>query len=258
MISLSNYSTKQFTRVNHVPLHCNGMLMLLLTILFCSSSSRAAETCTVRAIITAADVSVSEGADFKIETYFQSVDAAAIQFLDEPGQLVIVEGPYSWLRAGDDEQLGDDNLKAFALGHQFHALWLYFDEAVTNSRQSDGIFFGEGVHQAISGDYIYGGTLHLLASDRADRPLGILLDLPEAMPISAQFFDWRENGETALPYHVQIDDGQSRFDYHFTRVDLTQREPLWFSEVTGTPDIDEIITYRAQANQFLASCQTAQ
>lgn len=212
------------------------------------------DACSDTAIIAAADVSVSDGTSFEIESFFHSSDGAAIRHIREPNQLVVVEGPLSWARVGDKEELGGDFHKSFALGHQNHALMLRFDEIASNARRTTELNFRGNQHGALSGDYPYGGVIHLVDGETRDRPTGLLFEFPESAPISITFGDWRESGGRDLPYLAQIDDGERVFDYRYSSIDLRPKSPLWFFEQVAAPAIDDVRVYRLHRKLLAAHC----
>jgi hypothetical protein len=91
----------------------------------------ASDTCSGRAIITAADVSVSDGSGFRTASFYRSKDSAAIRHIDDRDRTVAVEGPLGWARDGERAELGSGFYKLFALGHQYHALLLEFGASMT-------------------------------------------------------------------------------------------------------------------------------
>jgi hypothetical protein len=196
---------------------------------------------------------VSDGSSFSVNSYFQSKEISAIRHLGESERLVAVEGPYSWAAVGDRAELGSGFNKVFALGHQFHALLLHFDEIVGATRQGD-VRFRAGLHQATTGDFPYGGTVHLIHGDDASRPIGLLFQFPENTVISAEFSDWRLAGERWLPYQLSIDDGERTFKYRYTDIDLSARSPLWYFEAVDVPSIDEVQVYRLHRKLLAAHC----
>ena len=87
-----------------------------------------AKTLTALVTLTSAAVSVSDGTSFETRSFFHSREAAAIQHISDDEQIVAVEGPLGWARRGSTEKAGSDFYPQFALGHQYHALLLYFDD----------------------------------------------------------------------------------------------------------------------------------
>lgn len=218
------------------------------------TTSWSSNACSTRAITAAADVEVSDGSAFQIETWFHSRDASAIRHIREPQQLIVVEGPQSWTQLGDDSGTGTDFHKLFALGHQFHAFVLHFEEVVSNVRRHEEILFDDEVRQATSGDYPYGGVVHLIQGADESRPLGLLFEFPENVVVSVRLDDWRDVGRLALPFHLQVDDGQRVFDYYYSEIDVEPQSPLWFFDAVPAPPIDEVQVYRLHRKLLAAHC----
>jgi hypothetical protein len=212
------------------------------------------DACATGTINATAAVSVSDGENFTIDSYFQSPDTAAIRHVRDETQIVVVEGPFGWASRGDQAELGGNFFRAFALGHQFHALLLYFDDIVPDAQRSDGVPFDGDLRQAVSGTYPYGGVVRLVASDTEERPLGMLLEFPETAPIAIRYSDWRTIDGIDLPFLLQVDDGERVFDYVYTDIDIAPHSPLAFSAAVGTPDIDQIELYRLHRTLLAAHC----
>jgi hypothetical protein len=229
-------------------------ILLCLYLSLHASNAWSSDACSTRAIVTAADVMVSDGSTFKTESFFHSKDSAAIKHLYEQERMIVVEGPMGWTSTGGVSNRGEDFHKDFALGHQIHAFLLHFEEIVTNARRSEQIQFHGNVYPAVSGDRPYGGRAHLIQGDDGKRPIGLLFETAEAAPISMTFLDWRELDGDMLPFHVRIDDGERVFDYHYTSIDLSPKSPLWFFEAAGSPDIDEVQIYRVHRKLLAAHC----
>jgi len=212
------------------------------------------DACTTEAIVAAADVTVSDGSEFAIESFFQSANAAAIKHIRDNEQIIAVEGPHSWNSIDEEAELGTDFHKQFALGHQFHALLLHFDEIVIDLKVTEQIAFHGEMRSATSGDYPYGGVAHLIHGDYETRPAGLLFEFPESAAIAVSFDDWREVNGVAMPFHVQIDDSERIFDYRYSKVDLSAKSPLWFFAAIGAPEIDQVQVYRLHRKLLAAHC----
>ena len=204
----------------------------------------AADACSNRAIMTEADVIVSDGSEFRTESYYGSKESAAIRHLDDRDRMVAVEGPIGWASDGEKSAAGSDFYKLFALGHQYHALLLEFDDIAANVREDSQVDFAGEMRAAASGDYPYGGTVHLVRGEDASRAAGLRFDFPEDTLIFASFLDWREQEDRLLPYHIRIDDGERTFDYRYTNIDIAEESPLWFFEAVPAPSLDELQIYR--------------
>lgn len=213
------------------------------------------DACSSLAIETRADVTVSDGSFYRTETYFRSAHHAAFVQRSDDGETVIaVEGPLSWVRADGSETEGVAFHKLFALGHQFHAFLLHF-ETMTEDIDTAGqvVFLGE-IRDAISGDYPYGGRVHLVRGAEPDRPSGFVFEFPDIPAISVQFDDWRDHAGTAVPFVLVIDDGTRQFTYRYTDVSTVETEPLWFMQAVGKVDLDSVNVYRLHRRLLAAHC----
>jgi hypothetical protein len=208
----------------------------------------------MRSIVTSADVTVSDGSSFRTQSFFQSKSAAAIRHIGDKDQIVVAEGPYGWMRVDDSEKVGSDFEKTFALGHQFHAFLLYFEEIVSNPRDSEKISFQGKGHHALTGEYPHGGLVHLIATEGGLHAPGLVFEFPESEPIVATFSDWRSLDHLEIPFQVEIDDGQRIFRYRYTSIDMTPKTPLWFFEAVSSPSLDEVQVYRLHRQLLAAHC----
>jgi ketosteroid isomerase-like protein len=205
--------------------------------------------------MTRADVTASDGKSYAAVTHFQSADTSAVAMIDESTRTFAVEGPLGWAADGDRSSLGSNHFKVFALGHQYHAMLLYFDDIVIEPYPSDSIPYGGESRTGVSGAYPYGGTVHLVYGLDEFRPAGIVLELPDAEPITATFSDWREIEEQLLPYSVDIDDGERRFEYRYTDIDLGPASAGWFQAAVEAPGEDKLQLYRLHRRLLVAHCE---
>jgi hypothetical protein len=229
-------------------------ITLLLLSIFHANISWSSDACSTLAITAAADVTVSDGSSFQIETNFQSREVSAIRQIRDPQQLIVVEGPHSWTQLGDTATIGTDFHKLFALGHQFHAFVLRFEELVSSVRRREDVQFNGESREAMGGDYPYGGKVYLIQGTDTKRPMGLLFKFPEDTVISVKFDDWRDVADVSLPYYLQIDDGQRVFDYHYSDIRVTPRSPLWFFDAVPPPRIDAVQVYRLHRKLLAAHC----
>ncbi len=214
----------------------------------------ASDACSTLAIVTQADVSVSDGTSFRTESFFHSRDAAAIRHIREQTQTIVAEGPTSWYRVDEVERTGDDFHALFALGHQYHALLLHFEDIASDVRQSDGIVFDGRKRQGRSGRFPYGGAVHLVDGDIADRPLGLRFEFGGQDPIEVSFDAWTEQDGRDLPFRATIDDGERIFEYRYTSIATSPRSPLWFFTATGSTAVDAVEVYRLHRTLLAAHC----
>ncbi len=229
-------------------------LLATLFVLVVSSTAWSTDACSTRAVFTAAEVSVSDGTSFRTESYFHSANAAAIRHIFDEEQLVAVEGPVTWAQRGEEAEAGSDSYQEFALGHQYHALLLFFDEISSNVRRTDRIPFAGVARSGLIADFPSGGRILLVDGDHQHRPAGFVFELPDHERFAAEFADWRQLGELDLPFSVQIDDGERTFHYRYTEIEVGSRNPLWFFEAIPAPAIDELQLYRLHRKLLAAHC----
>ena len=226
----------------------------LIALLAYGSGSAASDACSQRSVVTAARVEVSDGTSFATESFYQGADTSAIRHIRDDVQIVAVEGPVAWAARADKAQSGGDNLKNFALGHQYHALLLHYEEVVSAIVPRDDIPFGGAFRSGTSGDLPFGGTLARMQDNDATRPAGFLFELPGTSPIEVRFGDWRNTNGRMLPFHVQIDDGSRRFDYFYTKVEISEASPTWFFDAVPAPDLDRLLLHRLHRRILAAHC----
>ncbi len=227
--------------------------LLLIALAIATPLAEASDACSGRAIIASADVSVSDGSAFRTEALFHSREAAAIRHIREPDQLVTVEGPRSWYRVGGRTGYGEAFHKVFALGHQYHAFLLHFDELADDIRPTQ-IEFGGEERAALAGNYPYGGLVQMVTGDAPGRPAGMRFEFEGTPPIDVSFGDWLEHSGQVLPFLAIVDDGERRFEYRYDRVVIEDRSPLWFFEATGATGLDETELYRLHRTLLAAHC----
>lgn len=233
------------------------MLIKLAFILFFTlhaGLTRASDACSSRAIVTSADVTVSDGSAFRTQSFFHSREAAAIRHIRDSDQIVVIEGPLSWMRVDDRSQLGTGFHKLFALGHQYHAFLLHFAELSDNLRETERLIFGGNVHRAQSGDFPYGGAVHLIEGSESPRPVGLLFEFPESAAIQVTFSDWQTVGDAELPFRAEIDDGERIFDYRYWSIEIAPESPLWFYKAVSAPALDQVQVYRLHRKLLAAHC----
>lgn len=207
-----------------------------------------------RAVRTVAEVQAFDGQSYTAESYFQAADRAAIRFVDANEQLFVVEGPWGWAAQDGAAQLGPNLYRVFALGHQYHALLAYFDEIIAEKRHNENVEFGGGLYSTISGPFPFGGTVHMVSGKTPDKPEGMLFEFSEAPKIESRFLDWRTVEKRLIPFHIEIHDGQSVFNYKYSLVDFSPMPEQWFSEAIPLPEINEVIDYRHNSASSVDNC----
>ena len=222
---------------------------------FMAASAHATDACSPVSIVTAADVSASDGLRYQTETLFHSRENTSFQQHRDGGTITVaVEGPISWSAEDDKSAIGGEFQKLFALGHQFHAMLLQFDEIMDDVQPSEVIGFKGGEHSGVSGQYPYGGVAHIVNGETPSRPLGMVFEFPGRGPITTEHADWRKVGDIELPFQIIIDDGERLFDYRYTKIETANNSPLWFTNALAAPDLDEIQIYRLHRSMLAAHC----
>lgn len=178
-------------------------------------------------ILTSANVSVSNGRIYVLETYFGSATQAALRQTRPTGevQTSTVSGDRAWSSASPDED-GGPMLRTIVLGHQFHALLMNFDAIHSNLRAGEIEYAGER-RASRDGDWPYGGVSHLVPGATPDRPTAFVFNYSGAPEIHVAFSDWRDAGGEALPFHIVIDDGSNTYNYSFTVIATDAAAPDW-------------------------------
>ncbi|QGZ95716.1 hypothetical protein [Terricaulis silvestris] len=178
-------------------------------------------------ILTSANVSVSNGRTYVLETYFAAADHAALRQTRPNGEVQIsgILGTLASTSAAPDE-VGGQMLRTIVLGHQFRALLLNFDAIHNNLRAGEIEDAGER-RATRDGDWPYGGVSHLVLGAAPDRPTAFVFKYTGAPEIRVAFSDWREAGGETLPFHIVIDDGSNRYDYSFTVIATDAAAPDW-------------------------------
>ncbi len=229
-------------------------ILLFLAVMLHTSLARSSGDCEAPVIHTAASVSASDGDGFETESFYQSKEAAAIRHIMDGEQTIAVEGPFGWVSRGGQFETGGDPLKAFALGHQFHAFLLHFDELVPAAQLSGELSFQGDTAEGTGGEFPYGGSVYLVGG-AGRQPEGLRFEFPGTEPIEAVFSDWRETGGPPVPFHIRIDDGKAVFDYAFSVIELKQGSPSWFSNAVGTAGSEEVEDYRQRQRVRAGRCE---
>ena len=219
---------------------------------FFVAPAQASDACAQAAVYSKAAVTVSDGQDFMVETWFGDTSHAAVRHHRDSVQTMAVEGPFSWAENGEKSQLGEEFWKAFALGHQYHALFVSFEELLGPVDQDQSVTFDGKEMTAIGADYPFGGRIYRVGE--ADRPAGILMQLPDSPPIESRFGDWREQEGRWLPFTILIDDGQATFDYRYETVSIGEDSATWYLDQVAQPALDEIALYRMHRRLLAAHC----
>ena len=82
---------------------------LALTLLLAAAAAPTAwssDACSPVAVVTSADVTVSDGSTFATHSYFHARDFNAIRHVGDADRIVAVEGPIGWAKSGDKVSKG--------------------------------------------------------------------------------------------------------------------------------------------------------
>lgn len=231
---------------------CSATNLLCLLGILIGPTAGATDACSTTAIVTAAEVTVSDGGSFRTQSYFQSGEAAAIRHIDSSERVVAVEGPFSWAGSDREATLGGTALSSFALGHQFHAFLWFFDELVEDLETDIDVPWSGSMSKGRRGQHPYGGSATLIDADDEEQVL--LLENADYGRIVIRYDDWREENGKRVPFLISIDDGARLFDYRFSSVEFSDRDPLWFFDAVISPSIDEIDVFRLHRKLLAAHC----
>lgn len=228
--------------------------LTLIIAISMSTLAFANPACESEVITSLADVSVSDGTSYQVETYYRLPDESVVTFLGENGNDIVSEGPYAWYRKGEKTGLMGDKEKRFAIGHQYHAMLLNFDRIMSGVHDEKLEFLGES-RIAKTGQYPYGGTVSLVEGDEENRPAGFLMLLPEETPIEVSLQGWHQHkAGHILPNRLEIHHGGMVFTYNYEWVNFSPGDAADFQARYPLPEIDEIQGYREGQLASAAEC----
>jgi len=212
------------------------------------------DACSTTALYAYADVTVSDGKTYSVETFYRSKDRAASKFIKEDGNtLHVVEGPYTWVQAGGDVELAGNFQRDFALGHQFHALLLHFQDVMTDIEPATNVEFAGRKVSALRGMRDTGGVAYLINGNQPGQPAGMRFDVGD-LKIEIHASDWRNIDGVSVPMALLIDDGSRTFDYRYRTVDTDDKPMMWYYDSVASPNLDEIDILRLHRQILVAHC----
>jgi len=218
-----------------------------------STAKAADDACGTAAIETSASVTVSNDRTYATRSFFRSSNEAAISFIKDGTRTVALEGPFAWTRNEDGSALAGEREKGFALGHQFHALLLHFNEIFDDVSPNKAIAFRGGFAHGRSGIAPDGGAAHLILNGDG-APKGMKFEPAGQEPIDIEYSDWRDAGGQNLPWVVVIHDGEDVYTYRYDRISVSEQSPLWFYDEIGETGLDPIDIYRLHRRILAAHC----
>lgn len=212
------------------------------------------DACSTTALYAYADVTVSDGKTYSVETFYRSKDRAASKFIREDGNtLHVVEGPYTWVQAGGEVELAGNFQRDFALGHQFHALLIHFQDVMTDIEPATNVEFAGRKVSALKGMRDTGGVAYLINGTEPGQPAGLRFDIGD-LKIDIIASEWRDIDGVSVPMALLIDDGSRTFDYQYKTVNTDDKQPTWFYDNVAAPDLDTVQILRLHKKSLAAHC----
>lgn len=233
-----------------------NIITAALTVIAMPVSAFANNACLSPSVTTVADVTTSYGAEYEVRTTYRSVNETAAQFIRETPTTIAVEGPLVWTRGETGESIAGDRERRFAIGHQYHAMLLHFDDMMENVERETEIPFGEEVRSGRTGLYPAGGEVSLIDGEAPDRPAGLIMKLPDESPITITFTDWRApSADRALPYKIVINHDDNIFTYAYSTIDIDEMDAIDFQARYDAPDLDGVHIHRLHRALLTAHCR---
>ena len=170
-------------------------------------------------VMTVAEVTTSKGKKYRVETCFRDPRHLHTQFIypDRRGRFDIDGDSATTTENQDAPRPASDSEKAFAFGHQFHAIHVNFAKLDPNRRKASAIPGANALRPGWTGAMPYGGTVTSLRSAKG-RVEGYWFDVPDTTPIMLRFSDWRDGGR--IPYRLQLNHAGTVYDYRFTKIEF--------------------------------------
>lgn len=221
------------------------------------NTALASNACAVPAIDTYAAVTTSYGAEYGVQTTYRTRNDLVTQFVRDTTTTFAVEGAETWVQGDTGAQTGGNRERGFAIGHQYHALLLHFDDIIENVRTETEIDFNGEIRSGRTGDYPTGGTISLIDGAHKNQPAGMLMLLPEEKPITNTFSDWQEiaSGETTLPHQIIINHDENIFTYIYSKISIGSMDAIDMQARYVSPEIDGVKIHRLHRVLMAAHCR---
>lgn len=160
-----------------------------------------------QAVETESEVTTSNGKRYRVETCFRDPQNLSTRFRypDRTATFAIEDGKATTSENNKAPEPAGEREKAFAFGHNFHAIHYNWDKVVTGARSSDGIS---------TGTLTFGGEATRLTESPQSQEK-YRFDLPGTTPVEWQFSDWREG---RVPYRLTLSHAGVTYDYRFKTV----------------------------------------
>ncbi|HTU12702.1 MAG TPA: hypothetical protein VMG08_17570 [Allosphingosinicella sp.] len=174
-----------------------------------------------------ADVAISDGAPFVMETRYRSpIDASYVSRRPREETILTVDAAGVWREERGERRPQAADLALWILSHQFHAQLLDFDTIgggadLRPAPPGSCDCIDRVGRRAAPGLGIEGLVL------RADRASGqareVLVLRAGKAPIRITFADWRPVAGRTLPFRVDLEDEARSFVFRFRRVEIAER-----------------------------------
>ena len=123
-----------------------------------------------------------------------------------------------WIYDGQTEKEAPPFVADLVLGHQIHALVLFFDRLYSPlDTPKTAQFAGEECVALASQNDPW--TFYY---ERNGRPVGMEMKREGEPPVTFRFSDWRTIDEMLLPFAVLIDDGSNQFQYKYSEITINK------------------------------------
>ncbi|QLC21647.1 hypothetical protein HFP51_05325 [Parasphingopyxis sp. CP4] len=201
--------------------------IVIAAILVANSPAAYAKTDAGSRIVTAADVTVSDGTTYRASTEYQAPDRAEYlqQYPDMTMRFAIDGETVSVWRDGEALTRFPAGIGIWALGHQFHAQLTSFAE-INGGIIAVAAYDGEGdcpcteYRGRLSAEGMGIEGYGLVVSNQSGRAQRFFVHRQDQAPVTTTFDDWRSEADRELPYRVVIDDGEDVYDFRFSSIEF--------------------------------------
>lgn len=230
-----------------------GFSAALIAFPFCASAN---DACPVQAITTKAAVTTSDGDEYEVRTTYRSAQELVAQFIGEAHTTIAVEGPFVWARSGETDSNAGDAERRFAIGHQYHAMLMHFDTIMIDVEEDEAIAFDGAMRRGRTGTYPAGGKVSLVDGERAERPAGMVMALPDETAIIIRFGGWRAISDSEdFPHEITIEHEGAIYNYRYTQIDVNDMDAIDFHERYAAPALDKVQIHRLHRALLATHCR---
>lgn len=181
----------------------------------------------IHTISSQAEVTVSDGLTYKVNTVFHDNQRAIFQRVYKDRTVVQgVAGKYIWEFDGSVESEVSNFIGGLVLGHQFHAQILFFDKLHPSFEAPKNVKFkGKNCLVITSKNENQNFKFYF---EETQYPLGFEIIRENEKNIIFEFNDWRTVADIRLPFQVLIDDGERKFNYSYQTISFNEGSILDF------------------------------